>query len=326
MVRIDTGNAFDLIRKIPDESIDLMLTSPPYWQQRPDHTDIEGVIGNESGIRLYIDRLISLTGLLFPKMKPTGSMVWNLGDKIQSGQLRGIPQRFVSEMIQRAPYSWRFINEIQWIRRNPKPNASMMKRRLLPAHEPCFWFAKGEGYKFNPDGWTPEDKGWEIAPPGPRLGDKYREMLNYLDHDLNADELVFAQAALTEVIDDVRQGKLPGFRMRIRGIHKPRDGATHDLPKGFQIIRLRGTPMKRDVLTTSFKRVPGITHTAVFPEALAANLIRMLTDPWDTVLDPFAGAGTTLVACTNTSRYGIGFEIDPKYAAEARARVEGTPL
>ena len=49
--------------------------------------------------------------------------------------------------------------------------------------------------------------------------------------------------------------------------------------------------------------------------------IEAVTDPGDTILDPFAGSGTTGVACVQTGRRFIGIEIDPGYADIARARI-----
>ena len=54
--------------------------------------------------------------------------------------------------------------------------------------------------------------------------------------------------------------------------------------------------------------------------------IEALTDPGNTVLDPFAGSGTTGVACVQTGRNFIGIEIDPGYAEIARARIEKAQL
>ncbi|CCK32354.1 hypothetical protein BN159_7975 [Streptomyces davaonensis JCM 4913] len=54
-------------------------------------------------------------------------------------------------------------------------------------------------------------------------------------------------------------------------------------------------------------------------------LIRELTEPGDLVLDPFAGWGTTLVACAAEGRLGVGVEINPSRAEEARQRVARHP-
>jgi site-specific DNA-methyltransferase (adenine-specific) len=54
-------------------------------------------------------------------------------------------------------------------------------------------------------------------------------------------------------------------------------------------------------------------HPAPFPLELAARLVRMFSFTGDTVLDPFCGSGTTMVAALRTSRNSIGVEIDPEY-------------
>ena len=53
-----------------------------------------------------------------------------------------------------------------------------------------------------------------------------------------------------------------------------------------------------------------------------SRLVKMLTLPGDTILDPFMGSGTTLVACQKLGRHGIGIEIDPEYFEIACRRVE----
>lgn len=63
-------------------------------------------------------------------------------------------------------------------------------------------------------------------------------------------------------------------------------------------------------------------HPAPYPEELAYRLVRMFSFTEDTVLDPFMGLGTTLVAASRCGRNGIGLEIDPSYFAKAKARIE----
>jgi len=62
-------------------------------------------------------------------------------------------------------------------------------------------------------------------------------------------------------------------------------------------------------------------HPAPFPEELANRLIRMFSFVGDTVLDPFVGTGTTMVAAARAGRNSIGIEIDPEYYKLARDRL-----
>jgi DNA modification methylase len=63
-------------------------------------------------------------------------------------------------------------------------------------------------------------------------------------------------------------------------------------------------------------------HPAPFPEELANRLIRMFSFVGDTVLDPFVGTGTTMVAAARAGRNSIGIEIDPAYYNLARDRLK----
>ncbi len=100
----------------------------------------------------------------------------------------------------------------------------------------------------------------------------------------------------------------------------------HDLADGFKsqedtwyFPRVAGT----------FKERAGF-HGCQMPEQLLGRIIRACSNPNDTVLDPFAGSGTTLVVAKKLGRRWLGFEISEKYVKKAKARlakvVEGQPL
>lgn len=62
-------------------------------------------------------------------------------------------------------------------------------------------------------------------------------------------------------------------------------------------------------------------HPAPFPLELADRLVRMFSFVGDTVLDPFVGTGTTLVAAAGAGRNALGVEIDPSYVRLAKERL-----
>jgi site-specific DNA-methyltransferase (adenine-specific) len=64
------------------------------------------------------------------------------------------------------------------------------------------------------------------------------------------------------------------------------------------------------------------SHPAPFPEELAYRLVRMFSLVGDTVLDPFMGTGTTLLAAARCHRNSIGVEIEPSYVRMAKSRLE----
>jgi DNA modification methylase len=67
-------------------------------------------------------------------------------------------------------------------------------------------------------------------------------------------------------------------------------------------------------------------HGACFPLALAKQQIEIYTRQGATVLDPFVGVGTTLDACANLSRYGIGIELNPDFVRIAQEGVKQAPV
>jgi DNA modification methylase len=91
-----------------------------------------------------------------------------------------------------------------------------------------------------------------------------------------------------------------------------------DLPEGFQ----------PDEDTWYFSRVCGTFkeragwHGCQMPEQLLGRIIRACSNPGEVVLDPFAGSGTTLVVAKKLGRKWIGFELSPKYATQAQARLD----
>jgi site-specific DNA-methyltransferase (adenine-specific) len=73
------------------------------------------------------------------------------------------------------------------------------------------------------------------------------------------------------------------------------------------------------------KIIPGAEdHPTPKPVELVEHFLRLHTKPGDLVLDPFAGAGTTGVACARMGRRFLGFELDPKWVELANDRIAAT--
>ena len=83
------GDNFELIQKLPDSSIQLIITSPPYFQQR----DYGGGMGNEPEVNAYIDTLLQLFRECVRVVKDDGSIVFNIGDKYEDSSLLLVPYR-----------------------------------------------------------------------------------------------------------------------------------------------------------------------------------------------------------------------------------------
>ena len=66
----------------------------------------------------------------------------------------------------------------------------------------------------------------------------------------------------------------------------------------------------------------GLSHPTVYPIEMIERIVKMSSNENDTVLDPFLGSGTTVVAALKLDRKGIGFELDQTYESEILKRIE----
>ena len=301
-------------------SIDLVVTSPPYFNQRDYSTP---GLGNETTADEYLDNIIETFKEILRVMKPSGNIVYNMGDKVIDGGLQLIPYRFAARVVDEL--SLRLVNDITWIKQNPTPH--QFTRRLTISTEPFFHFALSNDYYYNLEGFQPS----KPAPrnkPTDKLGARYRELIE--ESDLSAKERRAAHEALDEAISDVWDGQIQSFRMKIRGIHAPayggQDGGRkmHIERYGFTIIRIYGRKMKRDVIESPVESLPGNGHPAIFPVKVVRELIRLLCPPGGQVLDPYLGSGSTMVAALMEGRSCIGIDISQNYCDSARERVTRT--
>lgn len=137
-----------------------------------------------------------------------------------------------------------------------------------------------------------------------------------------------ARAALQQVIEEVKNGQIQSFRMKIRGIHSEPFGGQEGGRKiqldknGFTIIRIYGNPLKKDVIITPVESLKNCPHPAIYPAYIVEELLKLLTKPGDVVLDPFMGSGSTAVAAFQNGRVYIGFDISQEYCRLALQRLK----
>ncbi|WP_417748803.1 DNA-methyltransferase [Rosistilla oblonga] len=95
-----------------------------------------------------------------------------------------------------------------------------------------------------------------------------------------------------------------------------------DLPEGFQSD---GDTWYFPRVAGTFKERQGF-HGCQMPEQLMGRIVRACSNPGDTVLDPFAGSGTTLVVAKKLGRKWLGSELSPEYAARIAQRLDETEV
>ena len=320
--QIVCGDNLELIRQLPNRSVQLVITSPPYFQQR----DYGGGMGNEVRLEEYLENLLSLFRECVRVVRDDGSLVFNLGDKYEDSSLLLVPYRFAIGATETGLV--KLVNDVTWVKKNPTPR--QFKRRLVSSTEPFFHFVKTENYFYNPDAFMADESlPKKSQSQGMNVGQKYFELID--QSDLSEDEKRNARLALEKAIQEVHRGEIAGLRMKIRGIHAEAFGGQDGGRKiqieknGFTLIRLRGNKLKRDVIEHPVESVKGIRHPAIYPVKIVEEFLHLLTRPGDVVLDPFIGSGSTAVACKQLGRYFIGYDINPEYCKYARSRVAEAP-
>lgn len=318
------GDNLELIQKLPDSSIQLVITSPPYFQQR----DYGDGMGNEKNVNEYISKLICLFRECVRVVNNDGNIVFNIGDKYQDRSLLLVPYRFALAATETGLV--RLVNEITWVKKNPTPR--QFSRRLVSSTEPFFHFAKTDNYFYNPKAFLAETHAYKPSKKktDTNIGKRYFQLID--ESDLSKVEKDNARIELLKVIQEVKQGKTQSFRMKIRGIHAvpfggQMGGRTLQLKnKGFTIIRIHGNKLKRDVIETPVAAVKGNKHPAIYPVQVVEEFLKLLTPTGALVLDPFMGSGSTAIACKNLCRHYIGYDINTEYCEYARQRVKDNPI
>jgi modification methylase len=242
---------------IENESVHLVLTSPPYWtlKQYPMH---EGQLGMIADYERFHDELEKVWKHCFRVLVPGGRLVCVVGDVCLPRRRHGrhMVMPLHADIIVRA-------------------------RRLgFDNLTPIFW------YKI-------ANANYEVENGSSFLGKPYEP-----------------NAIIKNDIEFILMLRKPG------GYRKPTEAqrAESRLTKEehaawFQQVWTLNGASTRD-------------HPAPYPEELAYRLIRMFSFTGDTVLDPFAGTGTSLLAAARCHRNSIGVEIDGSYVKKATTRLE----
>lgn len=304
--KIITGDALKVLRRLPPESVDCVVTSPPYWALRD--YGVANQIGLESSIEAYLERLLAVFDEVRRVLKSAGTCWVNFGDtyanKTKGGhrnkpqgnmydsltkratfpKLRAdltvpakslclIPSRFALQMIERG---WILRNEIIWHKPNAMPQS--VRDRFSVDFEKLFFFVKERKYYFE---------------------QQYEAVKN--------------PERLTRRLLDPRK------------IHKRAKSYWFSLrPKESEEQRrriLKRGRNKRSVWTIGTTNFAG-NHFAVYPERLVETPIRAGCPEDGIVLDPFLGSGTTAVVARRLGRRFIGIELNPEYVRLAGERIK----
>jgi DNA modification methylase len=295
--RILLGNSLDILKTLPEQSVDCCVTSPPYYLMR-DYGGIDGQIGLEDTPEEYIKKLVAVFKEVKRVLKDTGTLWVIIGDGYAGSRkgaqgkhlygyrnkeipkkvylnedmitktLIGIPWRFALAMQD----NWILRQDIIWAKPNPMPEP--YKDRFCRSHEYIFLFSKQQKYYFN----------HKNALEDSIIYDRQKKLLNRRGYAIKMDE--------------------HGLRPQNHG----------------EAIETAEKKTMRDVwfITTEVSKEK---HYAMFPQRLIMPCLLCGCPENGIVLDPFMGGGTTAVVAVKHFRKYIGIEINPEYIKIAERRI-----
>jgi DNA modification methylase len=182
------GDAVEVLRALPAESVDCVVTSPPYYWQRD--YDVDGQFGMEPTIEGYVENLRSTFKALWPVLKPGGTVLLNLGDTYYNRKgkpqgrdrknpgrrmntLRavdkaglGLPRKSLIGIPWRVAFAlqednWTLRSDIVWVRRQALGEPTS-RDRPWRRYEHVFLLSKGVTYHFDRKELNGDEDVWFI--------------------------------------------------------------------------------------------------------------------------------------------------------------------
>jgi len=317
------GDALNVLKTLPGGSVNMAITSPPYYALRD--YGVDGQIGLEETFNDYLDNLLAVfketkrvlkkTGTLWVNISdtyggsgmgtwksnssPTGKQVYTIPyGKNMSARLRNskyqkslltIPFRFAIRMVDEQ--GWILRNTIIWHKPNCMP--SSVKDRFTVDFEYLFFFSKNKKYYF--------EQQFERYAPASDV--RYRQALR-ANRSYNTKKPYENNTPYSK------------YKKNVGSVKRRGDDADGLVVGGKNEGRNKRTVWK--IPTKPFKEA----HFAVYPEKLIETPIKAGCPKNGVVLDPFMGSGTTAIVARKLGCNYIGIELNKKYIKIAEKRLQ----
>lgn len=297
MEKLFCGNALECLRTLETESIHTCVTSPPYYNLR--NYETAGQIGMEATPEEYIAKLVEVFREVRRVLCPDGTLWLNIGDS------------YATRSGAQPPTNTR--------------NSHGHTAKRLPAGYKCKdlmgipWLL---AFALRADGWyLRQDIIWHKINAMPEsVRDRCTKAHEYIFLLSKSERYYFDTAAIREPCG--KKGNARTFRGggAYTGSQSFQNSARVERESHGNTANSTGTRNKRSVwniATAQFKAA----HYATFPEKLVEPCILAGCPGGGTVLDPFAGSGTTGVVAKRLRRNFVGVEINPDYWKMAMDRI-----
>jgi site-specific DNA-methyltransferase (cytosine-N4-specific) len=318
------GDATELM--LPDESVDLVVTSPPYFALRS-YTDggehYDGQIGSEPTPQAFLEALWAVTAECRRVLKPSGSLWVNLGDKYagtQPGAYRRDTQPFATQLGDRSHrLTAEQTKQAPDVDFGGIPAKSLMGlpwRYAIGCIDDLDLILRAEVVWSKPNG-LPES-----------VTDRVRRSHEQWFH-FTKEPRYFA------AVDEVREPSKPEnvAYFSTQGQHNTADTMErqrtqpnnhNNSGRGIACNPLGKLPGSVWTIPSEPLRVPehiGVDHFAAFPQEWPRRIILGWSPPDAVVLDPFGGTGTVAMVARALGRFGISHDLSSDYNRLARWRV-----
>ena len=329
---------------IPDQSVHCVVTSPPYFGLRVYRSDSDAMIGLEETVPGWIDSMLEVMAEVKRVLRDDGVLWVNLGDSYghgtssgrqrsptdglgdgtmdaqnavnrngqDAGQLLMIPARFALAM---QDAGWILRSDVIWAKKSPMPESVAGTRwegdtlrrgswRCTSSHEHLFQFVKSMGYYS--DGEAVKTAATEVSRKVHANGSQNdtpnnNNPMGSLGSQSNANRRNVWSDISPEPYGGEHYATFPSDLPRLC-IQASTSEAGVCADCGSQWARVVDATEWRPTCTCNADKVPA------------------------TVLDPFAGTGTTLLAAMRLGRRSVGVDLSTDYLAQAVKRLEKQPL
>lgn len=328
------GDAATRLKELPDESVDLCVTSPPYYQLRD--YGVEGQIGLESSVEEYIGRLVEVFEEVRRVLKKDGNLYINIGDSyagsgkgaanypenatrykqgtnkgllgsgvgvtrcegVKPKNLIGIPWKLAFAL---QAQGWYLREDIIWAKPNPMPES--VRDRCTRSHEYIFHFTKEAHYYYDAE---------TISEPSAE------STVKRIEQDVEH------QQGSTRAIGKTN-GNMKACTPRYCGKKYTENPEQFYRTKSGHAYDYRPRRNKRDVWSVSTKPCKE-AHFATFPLDLIEPCILAGSPRGGVTLDPFAGSGTVGVCAMQNGREYILIELNPDYIGIIKKRLSAVQM
>lgn len=297
---IRQGNSLDLLAEMEPDSVQTVITSPPYWGLR-DYGH-PGQLGLEATPAEYVDRMVELFRGIRRALKSDGTLWLNLGDSYAGGGRAGKnPEYQKKHTVFGKPVS----GDVGGRYGLPvKVPAGLKPKDLCGIPWRVALALQADGW------WLRSDIIWHKPSCMPSsVKDRPTTSHEYLF-------LLTRSARYYYDADAIKEQSGPPKKCGLKNAPSRNDHATTGTVRGDGLTR-----NKRSVWKIATAPFPG-SHFAVMPPGLVEPCIKAGSRPGDLVLDPFSGAATVGLVARRLQRRYLGFELNADYCEMGRRRIE----